>query len=71
MNNLSNVTNEDRYIKGVLAGKSYSATLSGDTSNLSVKIGGTDVASSVFDSSASEITISSVTSDIVIGDNAG
>lgn len=63
--------NEDRHIRGVLAGKNYSATLSGDTSNLSVKFGGTDVASSAFVSSASEITISSVTSDIVIDDDAG
>lgn len=68
-NNLSNVTNEDRYIKGVSAGKSYIATLSGDTSNLSVKMGGTDVTSSVFDSETSKIIISSVTGNIVISDS--
>lgn len=68
-NNLTNVTNEDRYIKGVSEGKSYSATLSGTPSNLSVKMGGTDITSVSFNSSNNTINISSVTGDIVIADN--
>ena len=68
-NNLTNMVNEDRYIKGVSAGESYTATLSGVINNLAVKMGGIDIATDVFDTSTNTITIPSVTGDIIIDES--
>lgn len=68
-NNLTNMVNEDRYIKGVSSGESYTATISGTINNLAVKMGGVDVTADVFDLNTSVITIPSVTGDIVIDES--
>lgn len=65
-NNLTNAVNEDRYIKGVSAGGSYTATLSGTIMNLAVKMGNVDITSDVFDVTTNTISIPDVTGDIVI-----
>lgn len=65
-NNLSTAVNEDRYIKGVSANNAYTATLSGDTSGVSITMGGTDITASVLNSNV--ISITSVTGDVVITD---
>lgn len=68
-NNLTNFTNDDRYIKGVSAGKSYTAQLSGTVNNLSVKMGGVDITADVFNISTNVITIPSVTGNVVIDES--
>ncbi len=68
-NNLTNFVNDDRYIKGVSAGKSYTAQLSGTVNNLSVKMGGVDITADVYNISTQIITIPSVTGDIVIDES--
>ena len=68
-NNLTNVTNSNS--AGAVEGNSsYNATLTVsedyDLESVTVKMGGTDVTSTVYDSSTNEISITSVTGDIVI-----
>ena len=63
---MTNAVNEDRYIKGVSSGESYNATISGVSNNLTVKMGGINITSSVFNSSTGVINIPSVTGDIII-----
>lgn len=66
-NSLTTNVNEDRYIKGVSAGHSYSATITGSSlSSISVTMGETDITSSVYNPSTGVINISSVTDNIVI-----
>lgn len=68
-NTLAQNVNADRYIKGVSAGKSYSATITGSTlSAVSVNMGGTDVTSSVYNSTTGAIAIPNVTGNIVISE---
>ena len=67
-NSLSSATNADRYIKGVSAGKSYTATLSGTLDNVSVKMNGVDITSTAFDVTTGLVSISSVTGNVVISD---
>ena len=68
-NDLKSFTNNDRYIKGVSAGKSYTAKLSGTINNLSVRMGNKDITADVFNASTNTITIPSVTGDIVIDES--
>lgn len=68
-NNLTSFTNNDRYIKGVSAGKKYTAQLSGTVNNLSVKMDGVDITDEVFNFSTNVITIPAVTGDVVIDES--
>jgi lysophospholipase L1-like esterase len=68
-NNLTSFTNDDRYIKGVSAGKKYTAQLSGTVNNLSVKMDGVDITDEVFNFSTNVITIPAVTGDVVIDES--
>lgn len=66
-NRLSKVVNTDRYIKGVSAGKKYSATLTGsDFSSVKITMGGKDITGTAL--SGGKITIESVSGNIVIED---
>lgn len=70
-NDLKNATNNDRYIKGVSSGKSYTAQLSGDFTKVCVRMAGKDVTSSALNISTGLISISSVTGDITIDESGG
>ena len=66
-NTLSQNTNTDRYIKGVSAGGSYSATITGDSlAAIRVYMGGTNVTSTTYNSSTGVISISNVTGNIIV-----
>lgn len=69
-NNLSNASNNKKYIKGISAGSKYTTTLSGNTNNVTIYMGDDNITSTAFDASSKTITISSVTGDIVISDSA-
>ena len=68
-NTLAQNTNTDRYIKGVSAGKSYTATITGSAlTGIKVYMGGLDVTSSVYNSTTGQIQIPSVTGNITISE---
>lgn len=70
-NTLSTLTNTDRYIKGVSAGDSYTATLTGSDLTVGrVSMGETDITSTAYDSSTGVITIANVTGDIAISEGS-
>lgn len=69
-NNLSQAINDDRYIKGVSAGRPYTAQLSGDISKVGVKMGGVDITAAALDLTSGIILIPSVSGDIYIDESA-
>ena len=69
INNLSSAVNKDRYIKGVSAGKPYSAELTGNLKKICVKMAGQDITYSTFDSNTGMIYIPDVQGDILIDES--
>lgn len=73
-NTLSNVINNDRYIKAVREGESYSATLTSDTDGaltaINITMNGKDITSSCYDATSGIVTIASVTGNIIISEGA-
>ena len=66
-NLLTTNVNEDRYIKTVVSGESYIATISGSTlTKIKISMNGTDITSSSYNSSTGKINISKVTGNIII-----
>lgn len=66
---LTSAINLDRYITGVSAGRPYTAQLSGDLSNVGVKMGGNDITSTSLDVSTGIIHIPEVSGDIHIDES--
>lgn len=68
-NNLTTLTNVDRYIKGVTKGNSFSATLTGTDLTLGrVSMDGTDITSTSYNSVTGVVSINNVTGNIVISE---
>ena len=68
-NNLPTLTNENRYIKGVSGGTTYSATLTGsDLTTGRVSMGDRDITSTAYNNTTGNISIANVTGNIVISE---
>lgn len=71
-NTLGGSVNNNAYIKGVSAGKPYTATITGSfLGSVTVEMGGVDVTSTVYNASTGEISIAAVTGNVVINDHSG
>ena len=68
-NNLTTLSNENRYIKGISKDNSYSATLTGlDLTVGRVSMNGIDITTTVYNNATGLISIPNVTGDIVISE---
>ena len=69
-NTLTTNTNTDRYIKGVSAGHSYEASITGPAlASIIVTMNNIDITSTTYNASTGKINISSVTGNIVVSES--